>query len=93
MPTTGTISTDDAQEHAWNAVATQTVSEHRWYTKQLIVARDDAGDLFGFYYLNPASELQEDQDRFESDPVPVFAVVAREVTTTVYDVVKDGDDA
>lgn len=91
---TGTISTDDAGEIAtgWQQVAEQEVSKHRWYTKKLIVFRDSEGEvmpddgLYGFYYLDPASELQEDQDRFESDPVKVFSVSAREVVSTVYEV-------
>jgi hypothetical protein len=64
-------------------VATQDVSEHRWYTKQMIVYEKD-GQLLGFYYLNPSSELQEDQERFESDPVRVFPVEGKPVTTTMY---------
>lgn len=87
-----TISTDDAEEIArgWQQVAEQEVDEHRWYTTLLVVFRDE-GDLtpddslYGFYYLAPASELQEGQDRFASDPVEVFPVVAKEVTTTVYE--------
>lgn len=63
------------------------MSKHRWYTKQLIVFKRD-GALLGFYYLEPASELQEDQNRFEADPVPVFSVTRREVTTTVYEPVQ-----
>lgn len=65
-------------------VDTEDVSDHRWYTKQLVVYKID-DQLLGFYYLKPKSELQEDQDRFESDPVPVFPVVAREIKTTMYE--------
>lgn len=83
----GIIDTDEAEEIAMGHdpyVATQDVSEHRWYTRQLVVFSVD-GELMGFHYLKPASELQEDQDRFDADPVPVFPVTAREVTTTVYE--------
>lgn len=78
------ISTDEAEDIIWGEhVADQFVSEHRWYNKRLFVFERE-GDLYGFYYLDPATEEQEGQDRFEADPVPVFPVVAREVTTVVY---------
>ena len=78
--------TDIVYEYGRTNVAVQNVSEHRWYTKQLVVFEDDYGHTLGFYYLDPASELQEDQDRFESVPVKVFPVSGREVTVTVFDV-------
>ena len=79
------IPTDEAEDIYYGQhVAVQEVSQHRWYTKRLVVF--DHGDgLKGFYYLEPATELQEDQERFDADPVPVFPVVAKEVTTTVYE--------
>lgn len=79
-----TISEDEAHEILCDSsVARQTISEHRWYTKQLIVYRRDE-ELMGFYYLDPATEEQEGQDVFESDPIEVFPVIARQVVTTVY---------
>ena len=82
-----TLTTDEADDRIYGPhVAIQDVSEHRWYTKQLVVFMGDDHLLYGFYYLKPATELQEDQDRFESDPVKVFYVNARDVTTTVYEV-------
>ena len=80
------ISADEAEDILYDGnrlVAKQEISEHRWYTKELIVFKGD-GDILGFYYLNPATELQEDQDRFESDPVEIFPVTSREVKTVVY---------
>lgn len=81
-----TITHDQAEEivagyDGW--IATQDVSKHRWYTKQLVVFSDDE-HLSGFYYLDPASEEQEDQDRFEASPVPIFPVESYDVVTTVY---------
>jgi hypothetical protein len=73
---------------AYRRVGVQEVSEHRWYTKQLIAFQRNEGELLGFYYLKPASEIQEDQDRFEADPVPTFAVASREIKTTVYEEAK-----
>lgn len=81
-----TISVDQAEGIIYdNPTAVQTVSEHRWYTKQLVVFEYQGVEV-GFYYLKPATELQEGQERFESDPVKVFPVTAREVTSTVYEV-------
>jgi hypothetical protein len=78
-----TISTDEAEDLVYgDHEGIQDVSTHRWYTKQLVVFTGERGGLYGFYYLKPASEIQEDQDRFESDPVKVFPVEAEEVTVT-----------
>jgi hypothetical protein len=80
-----TITVDDAEEILFDpATRIQDVSQHRWYVKQLVVYERD-GELRGFYHLNPATELQEDMDVFEADPVPTFPVKAREVTTIVYE--------
>lgn len=65
-------------------LAKQFVSDHRWYTTYLIAFELDDGDLMGFYYMDPASELQEDQDRYENDPVPIFPVAGDKVITIVY---------
>jgi hypothetical protein len=54
-------------------LAVQNLRKHRWYTRQLVVFRHGS-DLNAFYYLDPASENQEDQERFESNPVEIFAV-------------------
>lgn len=84
------ISVDEAEDVLEGVpLAVQTVSEHRWYAKQLVVFEAPDG-LRGFYYLNPASELQEDQDRFESDPVRVYRVAGTEVVKTTYAVIGVG---
>jgi hypothetical protein len=84
------IDADEASEIAWGEsfegyefIAKQHISDHRWYTRQLIVFKHD-GALLGFFYMDPKTEMQDGQDRFESDPVKAFAVEGREVTTTVY---------
>lgn len=80
-----TLDVDAALDIAsFDHVASQVVSRHRWYTKRLVVFEADGG-LRGFHYLEPASEEQEDQDRFDAVPVPTFSVVAREVVSTVYE--------
>lgn len=73
---------------AYRREGVQVVSEHRWYVKQLIAFRRNDGELLGFFYLKPASEIQQDQERFEADPVPTFAVASREIKTTVYEEAK-----
>jgi len=79
------LTTDEADEILDTCIARQDVSRHRWYTKQLIVYRDGE-ELRGFYYLDPATELQEDQDRYETDPVETFPVKGVKQTITVYEV-------
>lgn len=71
-----------------NLVAVQEVSQHRWYTRMLVVYRDGEA-LRGFYHLDPATEMQEGQDEYEDDPVPTFPVTAREQVVTVY--AKEGE--
>lgn len=79
-----TLSEDEALDIVFDGgIAVQDVSEHRWYTRQLVVFERE-GETLGFYYLEPASELQEDGDRFESDPVETFPVEAHERTVTEY---------
>jgi hypothetical protein len=79
------ITADDAEDIIYgDHISMQEVSRHRWYTMRLVVFERD-GALLGFYYMDPATEMQEGQDLFEGDPVPVFPVVAREVTTTRYE--------
>lgn len=80
-----TISIDEADDIVWGENLTrQWVSDHRWYTTELVVFSRH-GALWGFYYLDPASEMQEDQDRYETDPVSIFPVTAREIVQTVYE--------
>jgi hypothetical protein len=100
------IDSDGADVLREDPAAVQLVSQHRWYTKQLIVVtraalvtemneqwpEDDAEssvpneDHFGFFYLEPASELQEDQDRYESDPVKVYVASGTSRTMTIWNV-------
>lgn len=83
-----TLTADEADDILYSdrVVTRQDVSEHRWYTKKLIVYRDydDPNTLNGFYYLDPATEDQEGQDCYETDPVETFAVEGKEKTIIVY---------
>jgi hypothetical protein len=80
-----TISTDEANEILWSDSKRQFVDQHRWYNTFLVVYEDDMKNLMGFYYDEPATEEQEGMDVFHGDPVPVFPVVAKELTTVVYE--------
>jgi hypothetical protein len=80
------IDVDTAYEIIFDdPIAYQEVSQHRWYTKYLVVFENADGHLMGFYHLKPATEMQEGQDEFEDDPVPVFHVFGRDILTTVYE--------
>lgn len=84
-----TITVEQAEDILYDdsRLAIQLESEHRWYDKMLVVYRSSNPEgLKGFYYLRPKSEIQEGQDRFESDPVQVFSVASEEVTITSYSV-------
>lgn len=85
------ISVERAEEviDAEQYVTIQTVSRHRWYTRQLVVFNTAMFGLTGFYYLRPATEEQEGQDRFEGDPVPIFKVKARQIASTVFEAAND----
>ena len=86
-----TIAVETAEEiYEFDAVAIQEVSKHRWYTRKLVIYsnEDKGGAFWGFYYLDPLTEVQEGQDCFEADPVPVFPVVAREVVAITYEPVE-----
>lgn len=82
---------DEADSIRWGEcarVATQEVSQHRWYTKRLVVFLSPECELRAFYHLDPATEDQEGQDEYELDAagnVPTFPVVGKEVVTTIYE--------
>jgi hypothetical protein len=78
------ISIEEAEDIIWDEnVILQEISKHRWYTKHLVVFEKD-GQKLGFYYLSPATEMQEGQGHFESDPVEIFPVIGEEHTYTKY---------
>lgn len=70
------------------ALAMQEVSQHRWHTTMLVVFEHE-DQLMGFYFYEPATEMQEGGDEFEAIPVPIFPVIAREVVTTIYEPTKE----
>jgi hypothetical protein len=57
--------------------------KHRWYTVTRVVFKHE-DQLWEIYYNDPATEMQEDMDSFDSDPVEATLVVAYEKTVTDY---------
>lgn len=80
----GHIEVEEAEELIlFDAVAIQPESDHRWYTRELVVYDDD-GTLKGFYHDRPKTEEQEGMDEFDSNPVETFLVKEEPVTITKY---------
>lgn len=69
-------------------VSRQMISEHRWYTEYLIVF-GDIGGHYGFFHMDPSTEMQEGQDEYtlnSEGKVPVYQVEGREQTVIVWKV-------
>lgn len=89
------ISVEDAYELAcgywldrYDPVHDEIIDHSRWEVHHRIVFRDRKDSaLYGFDYAAPATEYQESsiEERFDGDPVPVFPIVAKTVTATVYE--------
>lgn len=65
----------------------QDISEHRWYMAEWIIFEHE-GQLYGADYMDPASESQDGQDRFDADlddNIDVFPVKAATKTITIYE--------
>jgi hypothetical protein len=87
------LSTDTVQDLHWAAegyhfpeidltkVTNQYVTDSRWEKHELVVVRDQAGQLWGFPW---ATGLTEMQDAWNPDPVVGHRVEAVPVTTIVY---------
>lgn len=76
----------DLMEIPYEFVSDEIVDRGRWEIYHLIVFRH-GDDLYGFDYNEPATEYQEGSmdERFGGDPVPVFPMKGRVITTTVYE--------
>lgn len=81
------ISVEDAKEivgdysNTATCVYTEEGDRHRWYRDLFTVFKTDSTH-FGVYWMDPASELQEDQDLFHSDPVEIYPVESYEQIIT-----------
>lgn len=65
--------------------------KRRWYTVMRIIFEHD-GALWRIYRMDPATEMQEGQDKWGSDPVVATRMEPYEVTVTKYRPVLAGQE-
>lgn len=70
----------------WKQLAEEPLDKHRWYMVYRYIFEHE-GKLYGVFVNMPATEIQEDMDRFDEDPVEFFEVKAVEKTVVVYEAV------
>lgn len=58
----------------WNPVYEDTIDKRRWYSVLELVFKADDGKHYMVYYMEPATEMQESQDRWEDSRGYVEAV-------------------
>lgn len=68
----------------WGAVSDEVADKHRWYTIHELVFKADDGHHYEVNYMDPATEMQEGQDRWFDDPMTAVKVVEKEVVTKVW---------
>lgn len=51
----------------WGAISDEANDNHRWYTIRDLVFKADDGYFYGVAYMDPATEMQENQDRWYYD--------------------------
>jgi hypothetical protein len=67
----------------YDAVSNEELDKHRWYTVRELVFKADDGFFYEVSYMDPATEMQEGQDRWDEDhrgKVEAIRVEAKEVT-------------
>jgi hypothetical protein len=64
-------------------VSTEEWDQHRWYTVRRVIFEFES-QLWEIFYNDPATELQEGQDKFDEDPVTAYQVEPFQVTVTQY---------
>lgn len=70
-------------ESSEHVVLHEAVDKHRWYTNTRVIFKHE-DQLWEIFYMDPASEMQEGQDRFHEDPVKATLVEAYTKTVTGY---------
>lgn len=82
------FSIEDLEEEydlPYEAVSNEEFDKHRWYTVRTLVFKADDGHHYEVGYMDPATEMQEGQDRWDYDYktglVSAIRVEAKEVTT------------
>lgn len=58
----------------WDAVARETIDKHRWYSVEDLVFLADDGYHYLVSYMDPATEMQDGQERWFDDPMPATRV-------------------
>ncbi len=83
------FSIEDLEEEydlPYGAVSNVEFDKHRWYTVRELVFKADDGYFYEVGYMDPATEMQEGQDRWDYDYktglVPAIRVEEVEVVTT-----------
>lgn len=79
--TTRDLTVDELEELGlpWEKLASEVVSEHRWYTRRTAVFEHE-GAFWQVEFMDPASELQEGQEIWDSTVVTAVQVEKRPVT-------------
>lgn len=57
--------------------------KRRWYIVRRVVFEFE-GNLWEIFYNEPSTEIQEDQDLFDEDPVTAYQVAPVQVSVTHY---------
>lgn len=65
---------EEKYELPWNAVARETIDKRRWYSVDDVVFRADDGYYYLVQYCDPATEMQDGQDRWWNDPMTATRV-------------------
>lgn len=63
----------------WNAISNTEEDQHRWFTVRELIFKAKDGNYWLVHYMDPASEMQEGQDRWMYDPMPAVKVEKRQV--------------
>jgi hypothetical protein len=64
-------------------VLSEPMDKHRWYTVVRVVFKHE-DQLWEIFYNDPATEMQEDMDHFDIEPVMATLVEAFEKTVVDY---------
>lgn len=83
---------EEVYDLPWNAVSNEEDYKARWYTGRIVVFKADDDLHYEVYYMDPATEMQEGQDRwnidnYERNTVTAYRVEPVEVTVTKWDYV------
>lgn len=74
----------------WNPIYEETIDKRRWYSVVELVFKADDGLHYTVYYMDPATEMQDGQDRWEDSRgyVEGIQVEPVEVVTVKWEAIK-----